>query len=358
MHLNTGLQAAIAILFCRMAVANPIIAPRSPSLVELAPFQMTAADSFSNSAIDFDTWAQRMVDEGKMWYPEKRSFSVPATKLKTDVVRHEDGGLSLRQNSEEVGRFIIHGWPVDSFLDSPSPLEEHELYNEPTKLCQTKWNTAFLTNVCDSPSVDAFYRKFPLKAMSLVSRSWRKTVLPTLFRHVIWATQLIERPEGDDDPLSVLPFLGFLLPNGLASNVQSATILLSYPATEGWAEEHRQTMGIQADSDAHDLPRKEDLWDNNWLWNTIFQHLNPLRFTLISSPALLLVLLGRSITLPKKFVMPAYHIISLSRAPSTATLPNPLRPEDVKHSLFMPCTLFTIRPWDSLLLNEGSSLDI
>ncbi|KAI0123735.1 hypothetical protein BJ170DRAFT_640210 [Xylariales sp. AK1849] len=58
---------------------------------------MTAADAFSKSDLDYETWAQRMVDEGKMYYPEKRSVEIGRSREKeTVVVRHPGGGLSFR----------------------------------------------------------------------------------------------------------------------------------------------------------------------------------------------------------------------------------------------------------------------
>lgn len=37
---------------------------------------MTFADRFSNSDLDFETWSNKMVSEGKMFFPEKRSARI------------------------------------------------------------------------------------------------------------------------------------------------------------------------------------------------------------------------------------------------------------------------------------------
>lgn len=65
---------------------------------------MTRADSFANSGTDYETWAKRMVDEGKMWYPEKRSSEVhsPRAQMKTIVVRHADGTSSLERRATRL----------------------------------------------------------------------------------------------------------------------------------------------------------------------------------------------------------------------------------------------------------------
>lgn len=65
---------------------------------------MTRADAFSNSGTDFETWSQRMVDEGKMWYPEKRSIEIPNpnAQKETIVVRHADGTHSLERRAARL----------------------------------------------------------------------------------------------------------------------------------------------------------------------------------------------------------------------------------------------------------------
>lgn len=59
--------------------------------------------------MDYHTWTQRMVDEGKMWYPAERSVEIrsPSQKMETVVVRHPGGSLSLRQQPPQAPDFII-----------------------------------------------------------------------------------------------------------------------------------------------------------------------------------------------------------------------------------------------------------
>ncbi|KAF5026426.1 hypothetical protein F66182_1491 [Fusarium sp. NRRL 66182] len=107
MYFRASFHTAAAIFLFHAVLANPIISPSSSSLPKFAPVQMTASDSFANSGTNYDTWAQRMVDEGKMWYPEKRSLSIPIIETKTDVVVDKDRGLSLRQEDRPVGHFFM-----------------------------------------------------------------------------------------------------------------------------------------------------------------------------------------------------------------------------------------------------------
>ncbi|KAM5373907.1 hypothetical protein ACJZ2D_006736 [Fusarium nematophilum] len=260
---------------------------------------------------------------------------------------------------------------IFSNLDSPSTLEERDFYNEPLKLVKK----ALLSRELPSLRND-FYPNNPIKSASVVCKSWRRVILPTLFRHVLWCTRCIEKPAEQGDGDSGLPFLDFLLRNGLATAVKSVTILLHYKLTKplSWEEEEETKPGVtpppgvkgeifypglQYGHEYRSLPR--DNWDNNWIWETIFQHLEPLRFTLVSGPPLLLSLVSRSLPLiPGGLLMAAYSIISVSRARKSPHPVSELPGTDTASlsTTSNPCVLFTIRPWKFLLINEGSCFDL
>lgn len=122
--------------------------------------------------------------------------------------------------------------------------------------------------------------------------------------------------------------------------------------------------------------------DTNWLWNLIFDLLDPLRFTIIASPRTLASLLARMLFLGDAWSFyQSHHVLSLSRSQTTVASPDKeqevgsslqgtgpstsLAPTSAAESsssssgrlpaMRIPCSLFTIRPWGALLLNEGSS---
>lgn len=217
-----------------------------------------------------------------------------------------------------------------------------------------------------------------LKAASFVSRYWRPLVLPSLFRHVLWKPDVYSLSAFTLNPI---PLLRFLNENHLARNVITFTIIIDFhdPATE-----YLNTPQIRAA-------------DLEWLWDQLFSIIDPLRFTILARPTTLAALLSRMLYLDDawSFNMP-YHILSLARttrqvqskgdsgdsqhsvSPSQAQLSNP---SDNQSMGFLPsipagtplspgrsyvsrpktpppCPLFTVRPWTSILLNEGSSTKV
>ncbi|KAF4987519.1 hypothetical protein FDECE_15394 [Fusarium decemcellulare] len=104
MYFQDSLKVALVALFCQSVLGTPVALKSSNPLAARATAPMTRADAFSNSGTDYETWAKRMVDEGKMWYPEKRSMEVHNAKaeMKTIVVRHADGTSSLERRATKL----------------------------------------------------------------------------------------------------------------------------------------------------------------------------------------------------------------------------------------------------------------
>ncbi|KAK6070519.1 F-box domain-containing protein [Seiridium cupressi] len=230
-----------------------------------------------------------------------------------------------------------------------------------------------------------------LKSISCVSKRWRTIVLPSLFRNVIWRPQITSLKVFSLRPV---PMLQFLLANNLDYYVTTFTLMVEFAADE--VEE----------SQLHRQMRPADL---KWLWGRLFSVIDPLRFTIIAPPATLAALMNRMLFLTDawSFDIP-YHILSLARPtrvekrerarPSACTTSTPPRspssspsgdedgssvrkgspkrrhldwkealdrgtialPRNGRgsfQSVAAPASpIFTLRPWTSVLLNEGSSI--
>ncbi|KAI1631302.1 hypothetical protein F4809DRAFT_632960 [Biscogniauxia mediterranea] len=229
---------------------------------------------------------------------------------------------------------------IFEFLDGPAPSE---------------------VSLHDQPSEDMLHAESeyscPLKTVSLVNRIWRTLVLPSLFRHVLWRPKIASLSAFTLNPI---PLLRFLEENRLDHSLTSFTLLINFFELE----------------DAYMVTPKIRPADLEWLWDQIFSVIDPLRFTIIARPTTLAALLSRMLFLVDawSFDIP-YHILSLARtkrdAPgnvlpneqsktveSSASLSSAAIPYAARPRKPPACPLFTIRPWTSLLLNEGSSIKV
>lgn len=201
-----------------------------------------------------------------------------------------------------------------------------------------------------------------LKSASQVDKLWRGHALPILFRHVQWRPQLSSFCN-DLDPG---PLLQFLLNNRLHRHVLTFTLLI---------DSHSQ------EADAARVAYQFCPSDLEVLWNRIFAVIDPLRFTIIAPPTTLAALLNRMLFLQDawSFKIP-YHILSLARshrAPrkdpeatlemltsacgSGTALQGLCRAAQCVFKGAMPapaCPFLTLRPWTSMLLNEGSAIPV
>lgn len=62
------------------------------------------------SGTAYHEWAEREVQEGRRWYPEKRSASFPVhdhEDMRTVAIRHAGGSSSLQLRPRYVGEFIL-----------------------------------------------------------------------------------------------------------------------------------------------------------------------------------------------------------------------------------------------------------
>lgn len=245
----------------------------------------------------------------------------------------------------------------------------------------------------------------PLKVVSAVSKRWRVIALPFLFRHVSWTfdrwdivfTNTADRgPEGSATPLDMLSFIER---NKLGHYVESLTMCVS----DRMYGKHRLS-GAAGSSRDEDIPELVSLsvaelreaaggtakWsrhdsateDSNWLWERIFDVMDPTRLTIIALPRMLASLLSRMLYKGDTWrFKDQYHILSLERAqksPHSGVTERDAKkdtlnaPEQGSQSCEPSKTssrcshqqkrvqtkLFTIRPWTSVLLNEGSSTQV
>ncbi|KAK8004766.1 hypothetical protein PG990_010803 [Apiospora arundinis] len=240
---------------------------------------------------------------------------------------------------------------VLEFLAGPAP-SERRLHEQPSD------------DLLESDVVD-------LKSASRTSKLWRALALPILFRNVLWRPRLSSLSPSDG--LHPAPLLRFLLDRGLKRQVLTFTLLVDF------ADQQIEPSRVAYQIHPSDL---ETLWDQ------LFAVIDPLRFTIIAPPATLAALLSRMLFLDDawSFNIP-YHILSLARShrdppsdreddaapdllsssfsssshhhppPETAAA-GASRPRHYFKGAMPapPCPFLTLRPWTSLLLNEGSSI--
>ncbi|KAH6656098.1 hypothetical protein BKA67DRAFT_255487 [Truncatella angustata] len=277
---------------------------------------------------------------------------------------------------------------VFDYLDGPAP-SELTLHEQPHKGILRR-NQDQEPNTVDHGSHLSFTAD--LKSSSCVSKRWRAMLLPRLFRNVIWRPHMTSLKLFNLRPISMLQFM---LDNDLDHYVTTFTMMVDFTADD------------VDDSQLHHQIQSGDL---EWLWDQLFSVIDPLRFTIIAPPATLAALMNRMLFLTDawSFDVP-YHILSLAKSthdkkehaskspgfdepgPSQS---HPIIKSDVgaisstteetanrqhvdlklamdRASIALPkagrrrycpppappaSPLFTIRPWTSILLNEGSSI--
>ncbi|KAI9167783.1 aquaglyceroporin [Paramyrothecium foliicola] len=228
----------------------------------------------------------------------------------------------------------------------------------------------------------------PLKNASLVCKNWRRTAIRLLVRHVVWSFDRLEPPAEQDANLDEkIDFMAFLRRNHLTRCVQTLTIIVTYPEelvgkdfVQLWSHgilprpndgDQNIDERLQLAHKFHQGPEKLEPdekeavlrwkpWDNNWLWQYLFKHLDPIRITLLAPPANLCALVGCWNNLGDAWEFRyTYWALSLSLSKGASFPPtqltHPLPPGGDETLLRTPCDLFSLRPWDSLLLNEGTS---
>lgn len=279
---------------------------------------------------------------------------------------------------------------IFDFLHEP-PTSDQRHYDDPAHIPRPIAADDKPNHCSTNPHDDLNHFRGNIKSASLVCHLWRRCLLPLLFRDIVWRFQHIIRPSEREDPLHAveeLEFLRFLTRAGLTRCVDNLTIIVDYPESEvGEDPSHHANWGIlpshcpapdnrgfnnglvAPESTPETLSKCQS---NDWLWQTIFDKLDLLSINLISSPAILASLLGRPINLSGAWIFrQRFHILSLSRPAvqrqqqkitnideSTIASPNLLPSNRAPTPATSHCSLFSIRSWTSMLLNEGSSVKV
>ncbi|KAI1140016.1 hypothetical protein F5Y05DRAFT_303674 [Hypoxylon sp. FL0543] len=210
-----------------------------------------------------------------------------------------------------------------------------------------------------------------LKTVSFVCKAWRSLVLPSLFRHILWRPKISSLSAFTLNPI---PLLRFLEDKRLDRGVTTFTMVVDF---------------VDKEADARHITPEIRSVDLEWLWDQLFSVIDPLRFTMIAPPTTLAAFMSRMLFLDDawSFSIP-YHILSLARTKrgsprdksSSAHIETHLsdlqlstRERDtstasqsvaasssagIRYRKPPACPLFTIRPWTSILLNEGSSVKV
>ncbi|TLS20945.1 uncharacterized protein PpBr36_10673 [Pyricularia pennisetigena] len=224
-----------------------------------------------------------------------------------------------------------------------------------------------------------------LKSCSLVNRRWRAAVLPLLFRHVQWpvAREVLLGLEDDGDPVASIPTLDFIRSHNLQYHVRTFSMLVedNVASNAGFRDAAESPQGQTHGSGSDSTEWTTYNQDYNWFWDAVFELVNPLRFTIVTTPQMLALLFARSIYVGDSWSFgPQLHVLSLSREsrrakagssgeytalssgstnptpePASGPYPTTSPKTTLKH---IPCTLFTARPWTKLLLNEGPSVRV
>lgn len=193
--------------------------------------------------------------------------------------------------------------------------------------------------VCHEPSFSiTSAESATLKATSLVNHSWRRSALPLLFKH----SRLLLR----DSHLcsfnlkgNVDAFLSFVK----AQDLVVSSFILGVYNHDGPVQ---RVLGYQPE-------------EYQGVWAALFRAINPRVVTIVASPRLLGDLTKCIIDMEDADAFNIkYQILQLSvetLAPSKQLDQSP--PEDDGTRVSQPKGLLEIRPWTSVLLNEGSHME-
>lgn len=226
-------------------------------------------------------------------------------------------------------------YEILSHLSGPPP-SQIALYEQPPEHILEE-----TTGETDNTRACNISRQNPsIKSISCVNKRWRSVALRSLFCNIIWRP---ERNSPKNVDLGPAPLLIFLSANDLNRAVMTFTMKISF-SVEGVGGD---PLYVQA------------------LWSQLFSVIDPLRFTIVASPATLAALMNRMLFMADawSFDIP-YHILSLSRPVAASSVSDydniPLVQQDALNSAGDKTTpdtsLFTVRPWTSVLMNEGSSV--
>ena len=182
-----------------------------------------------------------------------------------------------------------------------------------------------------------------IKSISTVSKKWRQAALPRLIRH----SRILVRMDAIQDSLpgQLEEYLAFVEKSKFQSQIESFTLEVEDPQQSRWGY-----LDLDPEPNEIGYPKPDDPINAlSTQWRRLFEVLDPLRFTIVAPPPIVGLLAACYINIihADEFHMP-YHILSLNRSPSSRN--------NEGHAPVGADTsrLLELRPWTSLLLNEGS----
>ena len=178
-----------------------------------------------------------------------------------------------------------------------------------------------------------------LKSLSCVCKRWRPAALRILFRHTRLLLHYQSNVPKPSLNAKVKPFLDFVRQEGLVPIIESFVL----------------GIGVEG---AHYRPLDGPPHDVVAFWPNLFKVIDPITIVIVAPPAILGSLTCSDVTSYEtaNFHMP-YQILSLSQPSSNINVRSSVIGNASPR--YSPChqyALFNLRPWSSLLMNEGSFL--
>jgi hypothetical protein len=227
---------------------------------------------------------------------------------------------------------------IFEFLDSPKPSSSESVIHDEPILELTRSDNA------------------PLKAASYVSKRWRIGTIPLLFKHTQFIIKEASQAPYNSLDRMIKPFLEFVIEHQLRRTAQSFTLI------------------VRAKEPANIIDRQERLFCSPTFWSGLFKVIDPQEL-LIVAPAEALGILTNCRTYMEdawSFHSP-YHYLRLqirSKSPTGAVKVPQAKHKSINESIQnqrvdrssshvaeekpRELNLWGIRPWTTLLLNEGS----
>lgn len=213
------------------------------------------------------------------------------------------------------------------------------------------------SHLLDEPSFNLTHAAvLDLKSVSLVSRRWRRAILPALFKHARIIVSKSDMPTTDFQQM-IRPFLEFVAGHSLSKAICSFTLLMEHKNIPYKLNDMAQSGAIGE------------------FWNTLFAAIDITDLLIVAPVEVLAILTSCHITIVDSWALDCpCHYLRLQRpslsgpaATENNGLPKQNDGEDSNNGqgesttdtsynvlAASPSSLFAVRPWTSLLLNEGS----
>jgi hypothetical protein len=223
---------------------------------------------------------------------------------------------------------------IFGFLDSPKPSSSESALHDEPNFELTKSDNA------------------PLKAASCVSKRWRRGTIPLLFKHTQFVVEKKNQQHYNTLYQMVQKFLGFVLEHQLCGTLQSFTLIVRLKEAADIFDRQEMTYGFSV------------------FWEGIFRVIDPQELLIVAPPEALGMLTNCRVFMSDawSFHCPCHYLrlqARLSKVPqvhkSFDKASETARISDFQASSSTPAgekhkelTLWDIRPWTKLHLNEGS----